>query len=114
LTESDVVYRQLPAPVALPRAGRSRGCSAAGRFSTAQAADGAALHACQLARAFVARVRQEAGLRQVLLSDVDIVTLRNPFPHLMRDCDVEAMSDGWDNATAYGALTHPICMQVLQ
>lgn len=41
---------------------------------------------------------------QVLLSDVDIVTLRNPFPHLMRDCDVEAMSDGWDNATAYGAL----------
>lgn len=40
---------------------------------------------------------------QVLLSDVDIVTLRNPFPHLMRDCDVEAMSDGWDNATAYGA-----------
>ena len=42
-------------------------------------------------------------MRQVLLSDVDIVTLRNPFPHLMRDCDVEAMSDGWDNATAYGA-----------
>ena len=40
---------------------------------------------------------------QVLLSDVDIVTLRNPFPHLRRDCDVEAMSDGWDNATAYGA-----------
>ena len=40
---------------------------------------------------------------QVLLSDVDIVTLRNPFPHVMRDCDVEAMSDGWDNATAYGA-----------
>ncbi len=113
MAESDVLYVQLPAPVALPRAGRSRGCTA-GRCSTAQAAGGAALHACQLARAFVARVRQEAGLRQVLLSDVDIVTLRNPFPHLMRDCDVEAMSDGWDNATAYGALTHPICMQVLQ
>lgn len=38
----------------------------------------------------------------VLLSDVDIVTLRNPFNHLYRDSDIEAMSDGWDNATAYG------------
>ena len=38
----------------------------------------------------------------VLLSDVDIVTLQNPFGHLHRDCDVEGMSDGWDNATAYG------------
>mmetsp|Transcript_4625 Transcript_4625/g.11207 ORF Transcript_4625/g.11207 Transcript_4625/m.11207 type:complete len:390 (-) Transcript_4625:521-1690(-) len=38
----------------------------------------------------------------VLLSDVDVVMLRNPFHHLRRDCDVEAMSDGWDNATAYG------------
>ncbi|CAL5218343.1 g3 [Coccomyxa viridis] len=38
----------------------------------------------------------------VLLSDVDIVTLQNPFQHLHRDCDVEGMSDGWDNATAYG------------
>ena len=38
----------------------------------------------------------------VLLSDVDIVTLQNPFDHLYRDCDVEGMSDGWDNATAYG------------
>lgn len=40
----------------------------------------------------------------VLLSDVDIVTLQNPFQHLHRDCDVEGMSDGWDNATAYGGL----------
>ena len=38
----------------------------------------------------------------VLLSDVDIVTLQNPFQFLARDCDVESMSDGWDNATAYG------------
>jgi hypothetical protein len=38
----------------------------------------------------------------VLLSDVDIVTLQNPFDFLHRDCDVEGMSDGWDNATAYG------------
>lgn len=40
----------------------------------------------------------------VLLSDVDIVFLQNPFLHLHRDCDVESMSDGWDNATAYGEL----------
>ena len=44
----------------------------------------------------------------VLLSDVDIVTLQNPFGFLVRDCDVESMSDGWDNATAYGALC-PLC-----
>lgn len=39
----------------------------------------------------------------VLLSDVDVITLQNPFQHLFRDSDVESMSDGWDNATAYGA-----------
>ncbi len=44
----------------------------------------------------------------VLLSDVDIVTLQNPFDNLYRDSDVEAMSDGWDNATAYGV---PLDMQ---
>lgn len=38
----------------------------------------------------------------VLLSDVDIVTLQNPFNHLIRDSDVESMSDGWDADTAYG------------
>lgn len=38
----------------------------------------------------------------VLLSDVDIVTLQNPFEHLVRDSDVESMSDGWDAGTAYG------------
>ncbi|KAK7257926.1 hypothetical protein RIF29_32258 [Crotalaria pallida] len=38
----------------------------------------------------------------VLLSDVDIVYLQNPFDHLYRDSDVESMSDGHDNKTAYG------------
>lgn len=38
----------------------------------------------------------------VLLSDVDIVYLQNPFDHLYRDCDVESMTDGFDNYTAYG------------
>ncbi|XP_041012702.1 LOW QUALITY PROTEIN: arabinosyltransferase RRA3-like [Juglans microcarpa x Juglans regia] len=38
----------------------------------------------------------------VLLSDVDIVYLQNPFPYLYRDSDVESMTDGHDNGTAYG------------
>lgn len=38
----------------------------------------------------------------VLLSDVDIVITQNPFLGLYRDSDVEAMSDGWDERTAYG------------
>ncbi|XVE93553.1 hypothetical protein REPUB_Repub01dG0204800 [Reevesia pubescens] len=38
----------------------------------------------------------------VLLSDVDIVYLRNPFNYLYRDSDVESMTDGHDNMTAYG------------
>ncbi|KAL9253322.1 Arabinosyltransferase RRA3-like protein [Drosera capensis] len=38
----------------------------------------------------------------VLLLDVDIVYLQSPFDHLYRDSDVESMSDGHDNATAYG------------
>ena len=38
----------------------------------------------------------------VLLSDVDIITLRNPFHHLVRDCDVESLSDGWNTERAYG------------
>lgn len=49
----------------------------------------------------------------VLLSDVDIVTLQNPFNFLHRDCDVEGMSDGWDNGTAYGetsGLHFSICL----
>ena len=38
----------------------------------------------------------------VLLSDVDVITLRNPFNDLVRDSDVECMSDGFDDNTAYG------------
>lgn len=38
----------------------------------------------------------------VLLSDVDIVYLQNPFDYLHRDSDVESMTDGHDNMTAYG------------
>ena len=38
----------------------------------------------------------------VLLSDVDVVTLDDPFKHLVRDSDVESMSDGYDQPTAYG------------
>ncbi|XP_051146710.1 arabinosyltransferase RRA2-like [Andrographis paniculata] len=38
----------------------------------------------------------------VLLSDVDIVHLQNPFKYLYRDSDIESMSDGHDNETAYG------------
>ncbi|XP_028776209.1 arabinosyltransferase RRA3-like [Neltuma alba] len=37
----------------------------------------------------------------VLLSDVDIVYLQNPFDHLIRDSDIESMSDGHNNMTAY-------------
>lgn len=40
----------------------------------------------------------------VLLSDVDIVTLQNPFDHLHRDSDVEGMTDGFDPGTAYGEI----------
>lgn len=38
----------------------------------------------------------------ILLSDVDIVTLQDPFQHLHRDHDVEGLSDGYDERTAYG------------
>jgi Nucleotide-diphospho-sugar transferase len=34
----------------------------------------------------------------------DIVTLQNPFNFLERDSDVEGMSDGFDNGTAYGEM----------
>lgn len=37
-------------------------------------------------------------------SDVDIVTLQNPFDHLYRDSDVEGMTDGHDSGTAYGEI----------
>ncbi|KAL5558086.1 hypothetical protein UlMin_034297 [Ulmus minor] len=38
----------------------------------------------------------------VLLSDVDIVYLQNPFDYIYRDADVESMTDGHNNMTAYG------------
>ncbi|KAG7976087.1 hypothetical protein I3843_06G131200 [Carya illinoinensis] len=38
----------------------------------------------------------------VLLSDVDIVYLQNPFHYISRDSDVESMTDGHNNMTAYG------------
>lgn len=38
----------------------------------------------------------------VLLSDIDIVYLKNPFENLYRDSDMESMTDGHDNSTAYG------------
>ncbi|KAF7007790.1 hypothetical protein CFC21_022691 [Triticum aestivum] len=38
----------------------------------------------------------------VLLSDIDIMFFQNPFDHLYRDSDIESMSDGHDNMTAYG------------
>lgn len=38
----------------------------------------------------------------VLLSDIDIIFFQNPFDFLYRDSDVESMSDGHNNMTAYG------------
>ena len=38
----------------------------------------------------------------VLMSDVDVLVFEDPFKHLKRDADIEAMSDGYDDATAYG------------
>lgn len=40
----------------------------------------------------------------VFLSDADVVILQNPFHHLHRDSDIEAMSDGFDEDTAYGKI----------
>jgi hypothetical protein len=40
----------------------------------------------------------------VLLTDTDVAYLRNPFPFLFRDADVESMSDGWDASSAFGFL----------
>ena len=38
----------------------------------------------------------------VLLSDVDVIWLYDPFPYLYKDTDVEGMTDGWDEPTSYG------------
>jgi len=38
----------------------------------------------------------------VLMSDIDVIVLKDPFPTLVKDSDVEGMSDGFDHGTAYG------------
>lgn len=38
----------------------------------------------------------------VLMSDIDIVWIRNPFDAIWRDTDLEGATDGWDEETAYG------------
>ena len=38
----------------------------------------------------------------MLLSDVDVIWLQDPFAYLYRDTDVEGMTDGWDEPTSYG------------
>ena len=38
----------------------------------------------------------------VLMSDVDILVFEDPFKHLVRDSDIESMSDGFNEQTAYG------------
>ncbi|KAL1519284.1 hypothetical protein AB1Y20_022813 [Prymnesium parvum] len=38
----------------------------------------------------------------VLVSDIDVVYIQDPFRFLYRDSDVEGTTDGWDAATAYG------------
>lgn len=35
---------------------------------------------------------------------MDIITVQNPFDFLVRDSDVEGMSDGYDASTAYGEI----------
>lgn len=41
-------------------------------------------------------------------ADVDVIVLQNPFDFLVRDSDIEGMSDGWDNGTAYGELVREL------
>ena len=41
----------------------------------------------------------------VFLSDTDVAWFQNPFASLDRDADVAAMTDGYTNETAYGAIT---------
>lgn len=43
----------------------------------------------------------------MLLSDVDIIYMADPFKYLYRDADVEGMSDGWDDKTGYGDADYP-------
>ena len=43
--------------------------------------------------------------RRVLALDPNVALLSDPSPHFSRDVDVEAASDGWDDATATGTTT---------
>ena len=38
----------------------------------------------------------------VLMSDIDVVYLQNPFLFIHHDSDVEGTTDGWDDGSAYG------------
>jgi hypothetical protein len=38
----------------------------------------------------------------VLVTDIDVVYVQDPFRYLHRDSDLEGTTDGWDAATAYG------------
>lgn len=38
----------------------------------------------------------------VLVTDIDVVYIQDPFKFLYRDSDIEGTTDGWDPATAYG------------
>jgi len=38
----------------------------------------------------------------VLMSDIDVIVFKDPFPTLVKDSDIEGMSDGFNEATAYG------------
>ena len=69
-------------------------------ISTAQS-DTGANHAVSAMKFGILRHFLELGY-SVLLSDVDIAILQNPFDHLYRDSDVEGMTDGFDERTAYG------------
>ena len=42
----------------------------------------------------------------VLMSDIDVVYLQNPFLFLHNDADVEGTTDGWDDGSAYGWTEH--------
>ena len=71
-------------------------------ISTAQS-DTGANHAVSAMKFGILRHFLKLGY-SVLLSDVDIAILQNPFDHLYRDSDVEGMTDGFDERTAYGAI----------
>lgn len=87
-------YRQLPPPPKKKTFWGGGGGECLRRLSTRAA--GISSQKFHLLREFLL-----LGYR-VLLSDVDVVALQNPFSFLARDSDVEALSDGFDERTAYG------------